>query len=212
MHWTYSVGLIWLFLCVYAKGHRLLNNIWEKGDDCSAPSFLASGSRGEGVWAKNPCGCWVEAFPEKRCSVCLPPGRRVHSPAQTKMMVHWLTFTCTCFSSSDERLVGTGSPAWQNQGLSTQPAGWGKDMPSVWAWVWVHEASLVSVLLCWRHYNKILQTGWLINQQKFIPPDARGWEVQDQVSSMVLFWWETSSWFIVMGELKSWKILVLGNS
>ena len=71
MHWTYSVGLIWLFLCVYAKGHRLLNNIWEKGDDCSALSFLASGSRGEGVWAKNPCGCWVEAFPEKRCSVCL---------------------------------------------------------------------------------------------------------------------------------------------
>lgn len=109
MHWTNPIGLIWLFVCVYAEGHRLLNNIWERRDDYSPPSFFASGSGGESVCGLNThVAAGLQSFALGTVS-SLPLEIRIHSPSQAKMMC-WLTFIYTFFfPSKDEGSICTDS-------------------------------------------------------------------------------------------------------
>lgn len=136
MHWTNPVGVIRLFVCVYAKGHRLLNNLWEKGGDNSPPSFFASGWWGEGVCEPKTLVA-ANSTTFLQMTLSLPLEMRTQSLAPTKKM-HWLTFTHTYFPRHRFPLGHRGG---RTEAWVFRPVGWGKDMPSVWAWAWIHEAS-----------------------------------------------------------------------
>lgn len=128
MHWTNPIGLIWSFVCVHAEGHRLLNNIWERRDDYSPPSFFASGSGGEGVCGLNThVVAGLQSFALATVS-SLPLEIRIHSPSQAKMMC-WLTFIHTFFLAGMRGLYAqtqtpTWPPEWQNKGLGLSRLGW----------------------------------------------------------------------------------------
>lgn len=108
MHWTNPIGLIWLFVCVYAEERRLLNNIWERRDDYSPPSFFASGSGREGVCGLNTHeAAGLQSFALGTVSSLLLK-IRIHSPNQAKMMC-WLTFIHTFFSCGNEGSICTDS-------------------------------------------------------------------------------------------------------
>lgn len=57
------------------------------------------------------------------------------------------------------------------------------------------ETEVNVVLVCSGHYNRIPQTGQLINDRNLFLT-SRGWKVQDKGTSMVTFWCRPSSWFI----------------
>lgn len=167
MHWTNPIGLIWLFVCVYAEGHRLLNNIWERRDDYSPPSFFASGSGGESVCGLNThVAAGLQSFALGTVS-SLPLEIRIHSPSQAKMMC-WLTFIYTFFFFL-ARMRGlyaqtqTWPPEWQNKGLGLSRLGWLREGHSLSLSLDVcprgrpSDTSIVCVLVCLGSNNKISQ-------------------------------------------------------